>query len=177
MFWFSLKNLGTGGGREANYGLVRNDFSVKPSFGAMQSLRVNVPDAAGGGAPPRATTTTPTPPLPKAAARPPDPPALTTRTGKRIALGKPVIRLKKGRFTLTLTVTVKGGRTKLVVQGFRGKAWRPVATTRLSRTSRITVPASATRGYLGIRIRSTVPGTNRWGVSRVIRAPRVAAKR
>ena len=175
MFWFSLKDLGTGGGREANYGLVRNDFSSKPSFAAMQSLRVEVADGGGGGGP-LGKVASPVPLLPKAAARPPDPPALTTRTGKRIALGTPVIRLRRGLFTLTLTVTVKGGRTKLVVQGYRGRAWRHVATTRLSRTSRITV-RFRDRGYLGIRIRSTIPGTNRWGVSRVIRAPRVAAKR
>ena len=52
MFWFSLKDLGTGGGREANYGLVRNDFSSKPSFAAMQSLRVNVADGARAAAAP-----------------------------------------------------------------------------------------------------------------------------
>ncbi len=177
MFWFSLKDLGTGPGREANYGLVHNDFSEKPSFAAMRSLRVNVPDGAGGGgADPLGRVIAPTPVLPKAAARPPDPPSLTTKTGKRIALGRPVLRLKKGVFTLTLTVTVKGGRTKLVVQGFRGKTWRPIATARFSRTSRITV-RFRDKGYLGIRIRSTTPGTNRWAVSRVIRAPRVAAKR
>ena len=176
MFWFSLKDLGTGPGREANYGLVRNDFAAKPSFVAMQSLRVNVADGGGAVTTPRATTSTPAPALPRAAARPPDPAALVTRTGKRVALGRPVIRLKRGVFTLTLTVTVKGGRTRLAVQGYRAKRWRPIAATRLSRTARITV-RFRDRGYLGIRIRSTVPGTNRWGVSRVIRAPRVAAKR
>ncbi len=176
MFWFSLKDLGTGGGREANYGLVRNDFSAKPSFAAMQSLRVNVADPGAVGGDPLGRVASPAPVLPRSAARPPDPAALTTRTGKRIALGKPVIRLRKGVFTLTLTVTVKGGRTRLAVQGFRGRTWRHIAATRLNRTSRITV-RFRDRGYLGIRIRSTVPGTNRWGVSRVIRAPRVAARR
>ena len=178
MFWFTLKDLGTGPGREANYGLVHNDFSEKPSFAAMRSLRVTVPDSAvgGGGSDPLGRVIAPTPVLPKAAARPPDPASLTTRTGKRIALGRPVLRLKKGLFTLTLTVTVKGGRTKLVVQGFRGTTWRTIATTRFSRTSRITV-RFRDKGYLGIRIRSTTPGTNRWAVSRVIRAPRVAATR
>ena len=50
MFWYSLKDLGTGGGREANYGLVRNDLSAKPSFAAMQSLRVNVADPGAAAA-------------------------------------------------------------------------------------------------------------------------------
>ena len=49
LFWYQLRDAGVGPGREANYGLVHNDFSLKPSFAAMQSLRVTVPDSAVGG--------------------------------------------------------------------------------------------------------------------------------
>jgi hypothetical protein len=61
-----------------------------------------------------------------------------------------------------------------MVQGYRGGAWRRIALTRLTRSSRPTV-RFRDRGQLGIRIRATVPGTGRWAVSRVIRAPRRAA--
>ncbi len=179
LFWYQMRDARQTPYLESNFGILRNDFSVKPAFAAMQSLRVTVPDSAVGGGgggttakDPLGAISAPAPVLPKAAARPPDPASVELRSGRRIALGKPVLRLKKGVFTLTLTVSLKGGRTRFVVQGYRARAWRKIAATRLTRSSRITI-RFRDRGFLGIRLRSTSPGTNRFVVSRVLKVPKV----
>jgi hypothetical protein len=169
LFWFSMRNRNVGPTREANYGLLRFDFSAKPSLAALRALQAPASDGAAGS--PAVAQ------LPRLAARPPNPSTFRARNGVRVSLGRPVLRLRRGRFSLTLTVRMAGGRTRLLVQGFRGGRWRDIVRTSLVRSSRVTL-RFPDRGYLGIRIRGSRPGSSRWVVSRVVRVPpRVIARR
>ncbi|WP_217915401.1 glycoside hydrolase family protein [Miltoncostaea marina] len=171
LFWFSLRDKEVRDIIEANYGLLRFDFSEKPAYSALRALRVEVPGGAAG--PPPGGV--PPPALPARAARAPDP-ASFAAGGARVALGRPKLTLRRGRVTLAVGVTVRGGRVRVAVQGFRAGRWRPIASVRLARSSRLTV-RFRDRGYLAIRLRATRPGTSTWAVSRVVRAPGVRVAR
>lgn len=172
LFWFSLRDKEVRDTIEANYGLMHFDFSPKPAYEAMKALRVEVPDAATGGGP-EAQGGVPAPRLPPRAAKPPNR-ASFVAGGRRLSLGRPALVLRRGIFTLRLRVVVKGGRSTIAVQGFRGGRWRPIAQAVLRRTSVVTV-RFRDRGFLGIRVRGTRPGGPGWVVSRVIRVPAVRA--
>lgn len=166
LFWFSLRDKGTDGSIESNYGLVHFDFSPKPSYAALRALAVEEPGGGTGTAGPGPAA----PSLPAAAAIPPQKPVF--RSGRRlVALGTPRLRLVRGRFTLTLTVRVTGGRTRVVVQGFRGTRWRAVTAFPLTKSSRV-VLRFRDRGFTGIRIRATRPGGRAFVAARVVRVPR-----
>ncbi|WP_217921311.1 hypothetical protein [Miltoncostaea oceani] len=173
LYWFALRDKEVRDTIEANYGLTRFDFTPKPAYAALRALAV---ETGGPGSPAGGGTRAPLPPaLPASAARPPQK-AVFQSNGKRVALGKPRLRLVRGVFTLRLTVSVRGGRTRVAVQGFRGGAWRPVVRVTLNRSSRVRV-RFRDRGFTGVRIRASRPGSTRWAASRVMRVPRVAARR
>ena len=167
LFWFSLRDKGTDASIESNYGLMRFDFSAKPSYAALRALAVETPGGGTGGtggAGPAA------PQLPAAAAIPPQKPVF--RSGRRlVALGTPRLTLSRGRFTLRMTIRVTGGKSRIVVQGFRTGRWRAVTAFPLKASSKV-VLRFRDRGYTGIRIRATRPGGRAFVASRVVRVPR-----
>lgn len=172
LFWFSMRNRNVGSTREANYGLLRFDFSAKPALAALRALQA--PEGGGGvaGGPGSGPAV---PGLPGFAARAPDPSAFRASSGVRVSLGRLVVRLRRGQFSLAFTVRVTGGRTRLLVQGFRGRRWHNIARASVLTSSRISL-RFRDRGYLGFRVRASRPGSSRWVVSRVVRAPRAVAR-
>lgn len=164
LFWFSMRNRNAGETREANYGLLRYDFSAKPSLAALRALQVPEGGAGGPGSGAAAAE------LPRSAARPPNPSVFRAANGARVSLGRPVVRLRRGFFSVTLTVKVAGGRTRILMQGYRGGRWHNVARASVRRSARVSF-RFRDRGYLGLRIRGSRPGGSRWVVSRVVRIP------
>ena len=143
----------------------------------MQSLRVTVPDSAvgGGAAPgkdPLGAISAPAPVLPKAAARPPDPASAVLGLGPAHRAGQARAEAQEGRLHPHPDRLAEGRPHPPGGAGLPRQAWRQIAATRLTRSSRITI-RFRDRGFLGIRIRSTSPGTNRFVVSRVLKVPKV----
>jgi polysaccharide biosynthesis protein PslG len=177
IFWYAFRDLGTSPSDwTQNHGLVRNDYSPKPAYAALRSLAVRVADGqaipgspgatAGGGL--RVAVG-----LPPAAARLRLPAVAATRRS-RVVLGRPTLRARRGVLTLSLRIVVRGGSTRVLVDGYRLRRWRPITSSRVNQSGRFTV-RFPDRGEAGVRVRATLPGRKGWRIGRVVRAPRTAA--
>jgi hypothetical protein len=69
-----------------------------------------------------------------------------------------------------MRISVTGGRTVVRIDGFRARKWRLVTSVRVPRSGRITVKVRDT-GFVGFRVRATVPGLRGYRVGRVVRVP------
>ncbi len=172
IFWYQLRDAGTNPSIwDQNQGLLRNDLTPKPALAAFAALGV---EDADGVLPPTAPGTPPPPvapsPLPAAAARLGLPAAARSATGGRTALGRTRLTLAKGVFTLRIRVSVTGGRSVVRVDGYRSGKWRLVKSVRVRGTGTLTVRVRD-RGFVGFRIRATVPGRTGFRVGRVVRVP------
>lgn len=173
IFWYLLRDTGTNRADWfQNQGVVRADLSPKPALAAFRALRIEVPDpsapgvaipAGSGGAGALVPT------LPPAAARLRLPAAATSAAG-RVAIGPVRVTARRGIFTLRFTVSLRGGSTTIRVDGYRGRQWRSINTIRVPRSGRITLRLRD-KGFLGFRLRGTVPGRKGFGVGRVVRIP------
>ena len=172
MFWYQVRDTGTNRSVwEQNEGVVRNDLSPKPALAAFAALGVEDADGVlpppgspgGGGAVPTAS-------LPPAARRLGLPAVATSASGGRTRIGVPRITLKRGVFTLKVRISIKGGRSAVRVNGFRGTRWRMVKQLRIQGTGTLTVRVRD-RGWVGFRIRATVPGRTGFRAGRVARVP------
>lgn len=171
IFWFNFQdNTTSRSSWESNHGVVRKDFSPKPSYGAFAALATE-PGGGSGGATPGTgggaggTGGTGGTAIPPAAVRLGLPPSVRAPS-RRVAIGRPRLVARAGRITLTFRVTVTGGRTRVRIDGFRDRRWRPVTTFTVRRTGRVTV-RFPDRAYVSVRIRATLPGAARFRVGRV----------
>ena len=171
IFWFELRDNGTDPtGWDQNHGLVRRDFSPKPALAAFRALGVEdddgvLPPTVPGTGPPVAPAT-----LPAAAARLGLPTAASSPRGGRTTIGRTRLTLRKGVFTLRIRLSVRGGRSAVRVDGYRGGRWRFVKSARVRGTGTLTFTIRD-RGFVGFRIRATVPGLKGFRVGRVVRVP------
>ncbi len=170
IFWFQLRDAGSVPGRwDHHQGLLLPDFSPKPALAAFTSVGIDVPE---GTIPSPSVVNTPigspgaSAELPPAAAHLGLPTKAVSSRG-RVALGKPRLVARRGRLTLSVTIAVKGGATKLRIEGYRGKRWRSIKTLSIRRSGRLTL-SFPDRAYLGVRVRATVPGLTGWRVGRVV---------
>lgn len=173
IFWFQLRDSGTEPRNwEHHQGLLRRDYSAKPALAAFTSVGIEVP---AGQIPGSSAVDTPVgpgsgpPALPAAASRLPVPGAARAGT-RHVALGKPRLNARRGRLTLSLRVSVTGGATRLRIEGFRDRRWRPVRTLTIPRSGRLTI-SFPDKAYVGVRILATVPGRAGIRAGRVIRVP------
>ncbi len=172
LFWYSVRDNGLSPLQDRNFGLLRWDFSRKPSFAALASLAVgpggDVPGPAGAVA---------VPSIPASKLRAPAPAAFTGRDGRRVAITPLRLRVLRssGRMTLQFSVSVAGGRSRIVVEGLRRGRWASVARTTVQRSSRVVI-RFRDRGYLAIRVRVSRPGGTSWVASRVARVPGVRVR-
>ena len=170
IFWFALRDGGTEPHNwEHHQGLLRRDFSPKPSLAALTGVGIDSPSGAlpgvstvdtpvGGGSTPVG--------LPAAASRVTLPTVARSRSG-RVALGKPVLLGRRGRLTLTVRVSVSGGATRVRIQGYRGRVWRPITKVTLRRSGRLTL-SFPDKAYLGVRVLASVPGRPKAQVGRIV---------
>jgi hypothetical protein len=170
IFWYQLRDTGVSPGSwERNQGVVRNDFRPKPALAAFRALGVEfspgvspdlssvaTPVGSGGG---RLPTT----------ARTALPSKLRTSKGF-LAIGRPVLKGRRGIFRLRYRVTLRGGAARTIVEGLRGKRWRTLTRVRVRRTGTVTV-RFVDRAFTALRIRATVPGRKGWRVARVVKVP------
>lgn len=196
IFWYNLRDLSTDRSDWfANQGLLHRDFSAKPAFSALPRLLVAtpaVPPVPGEPTQPGTTPpidlqspTEPTPGqpgapeqrLPAAEAKAPLPPTRTV-AGIRVTLGKPALRVSRGRLTLTIRVVASRGPAIVRLEGYRARRWRLVKTVRIPRSARIRV-TFIDRGYLGVRVLARPTVARRWAVSRTVRVvvPRTTGRR
>lgn len=170
LFWFQLRDGGTNPNDWFHrQGVVRHDFSLKPAFAAFRSLGVEVPD----GTPPAAVPVpigpgaTPSAVLPARAARLNIPHTARSPRG-RVGLGRPRLIARRGVLTLTFKVVVRGGVSRIRIEGYRGNRWHHVTTVRVRRSGTLRV-RFRDKAFLGVRLRGTVPGRSGIRVGRVIR--------
>jgi hypothetical protein len=171
IFWFNVRDLGTDRNAwELNHGLIRNDFSAKPALAAFSALGVEDRDgelpATGGGS---RTATLPSTTLPSSSRRAGLPTRASSTRG-RVALGKARLTWRRGVFTLRLPISLRGGAAKLRIDGYRTRRWRHVTSVKIRRSGRLTVRIRD-RGFVGFRIRSTVPGRRGFRVARIVKVP------
>lgn len=171
IFWFELRDAGTDQRNWfQNQGVVRNDFSPKPALAAFTALGVEAPS---GTIPGPGSVVAPIGTgaglvgLPASATRAALPAAGRSRVGA-IRLGRGRLVSRRGRFTLTLAIVLRGGPSRVRVEGFRAHHWRLIATARMSRSGSLRV-RFPDRAYLGFRVRATVPGLRGWRVGRIVR--------
>jgi hypothetical protein len=167
IFWFDFRDAGPNRTDwESSHGVVRTDHSPKPAYFAFTALGTE-PGSAGAGATPGAGPAADgAQPIPPAATRINLPVAARSGTA-RIAIGRPRLVARGGRMTLSVPMTVAGGRSRVRIEGFRGGRWHLVATFGLTRSGRITVRFTD-RAYVSIRIRATLPGASGWRAGRIV---------
>jgi len=173
IFWYQLADEGTTRSVwSQNQGVLRADLTAKPALAAFRALAVQVADPVPGAPPPGSPASpvlVPVPTLPNAAARLGLPVTAASPTG-RAKLGRLRLSARRGVFTLRTAVALRGGTSRMRVEGYRARRWRPVATVKLRRSSTVALRIPD-RGYVGFRVRLTVPGRTGFRVGRVIRVP------
>ena len=173
IFWYLLRDDGTNRADWfQNQGVVRADLSPKPALAAFRALGIQVPDPSSPGAPTPSGGTGPgalVPALPPAAATIRLPAAATSPAG-RVAIGPVRVSARGGVFTLRFTVSLRGGSTKIRVEGYRSRHWRSISTINVPRSGNVTL-RFRDKGFLGFRLRGTVPGRTGFRVGRVARIP------
>lgn len=178
IFWYQLRDEGSDPNNWFHrQGVVRRDFSPKPAYSAFRSMGVEVPDGAPSDSIPLPVGpgATPSAMLPPKAARLDIPHTARSPRG-RVTLGRPRLSARRGALTLALKVVVRGGTSRIRIEGFRARRWRHVTTVRLRRSGTLRI-RFRDKAYLGVRIRGTVPGRKGFRVGRVVRlarAPRAA---
>jgi hypothetical protein len=171
IFWYQVRDTGTDRGDWfQNQGVVRNDYSPKPALAAFRALGVEVPDGSPADlGEPAATPSAPIARLPVAAARLALP-ATRTTARRRITIGVPRLTASRGVFVLRVRVVVRGGASRLRLDGYRGRHWRAISRLTLRRSGMITFRIRD-KGFVGFRLRAPLPGGRRVAVGRVIRVP------
>ena len=88
---------------------------------------------------------------------------------RRVALGTARLTSRRGS-SLVFTVRCSGGSTKVRIEGYRARRWRLVTTVKVPRSGKVTL-RFRDKGYLGFRLRATIPGRSGFRVGRVVRIP------
>ena len=98
-------------------------------------------------------------------------PASRTIGKRSAAVSRPRVLALNGKLVVTFTVKLAGGRSRVQIDGYRGRRWIKVKTVTLKRSSKLRATIRD-RGYSSLRIRAQVPGSRVLGVGRIVRVPK-----
>ena len=179
IFWYQLRDAGSEPHNwEHHQGLLRTDFSPKPALAAFTSVGIDVPD---GTIPSPSTVNTPVGTGQAGTFVPPTGARLTLPTAARstrgrLTLGRPRLTARRGRLALSLKVAVKGGATRVRIEGYRARRWRGIKTVTIRRSGRLKVgfPGQGLPRHPGACHGPRTPG---WRVGRVVEVTEASSTR
>jgi hypothetical protein len=172
IFWYALRDRGTNPTQwNNNHGLLRHDWTPKPSYAAFRSIGVDTAERPPGAGGPTRAPGAQGAPLREISPPPLGLPARASSRRGRVVIGPPTLRGNRGRLILSFRVRLDGGSSVVHIAGFRPRSWRPLTRVRLARSGRLAVRIPD-RAYTHLRIRATVPGRRGWRAGRVVNVRR-----